>query len=47
MVNRGGGLGWGARAEGETDWFVGSEQQRPIANDMMAKRNKRRFLYGG
>ena len=34
--------GWRDRLMGD-----GSEQHRPIANDTMAKRNKRRFFYDG
>lgn len=40
--------GWlGSRTDGEDRCFDGSEQNRPITNDTMAKRNKRRFLYDG
>lgn len=35
-------------ADGRRDrLLIGSEQHRPITNDRIAKRNKRRFLYHG
>lgn len=41
--------GVGVCADGRRDrWMsMGSDQHRPIANDTMVKRNKRRFLYDG
>lgn len=40
--------GWGrGRTERQICLLIGSEKHRPITNDKIAKRNKRRFLYHG